>query len=33
VADRILTIERDAEDPAVWRYGLAGADGHLPADA
>ena len=31
--DRILILERDAEDPAVWRYGLAGEDGQLAADA
>jgi hypothetical protein len=27
--DRILIVERDAEDPAVWRYGLADGGGEL----
>jgi hypothetical protein len=31
--DRTLILERDAEDPAVWRYGLAGDDGQLPTGA
>jgi hypothetical protein len=31
MADRILILERDPTDPAVWAYGLADANGHLPA--
>jgi hypothetical protein len=30
VADRILILERDPADPAVWRYGLTGGDGQSP---
>jgi hypothetical protein len=29
VPDRILIVERDTEDPALWRYGLAGDNGRL----
>jgi hypothetical protein len=29
VPDRILIVERDAEDPTLWRYGLASEDGRL----
>jgi hypothetical protein len=32
VPDRILIVERDAEDPGLWRYGLAGEDGRLGDD-
>ncbi len=28
--DRILILERDRADPAVWSYGLADAEGRLP---
>jgi len=32
VPDRILILERDPTDPAIWSYGLADADGRLPAE-
>ncbi len=30
--DRILILERDPSDPAVWSYGLAADDGQLTAE-
>jgi hypothetical protein len=33
MTDRILIVEQDPQNKALWRYGLADEDGQLPADA